>query len=155
MRILLIAVGKIKQPELADLEKMYTSRIANSVELTIREVRAENLKASERRIAIELEGDRILSNIPPEAPVWAMDLHGREMNSEQFAARLQTTREEGRDPLVLVVGGTFGLAPQVLARANLRISFSKLTFPHELFRIALLEQVFRAFKIIKNEPYHY
>lgn len=155
MKIVLLTVGKLKQEELQRLEKTYSQRISKYIEFEIREVRAENYKASEKDLAIASEGDRLLRSIPVDAIVWILDLKGREITSEQFAAMILKVREQGTGELVLIVGGTFGLAEQVVRRGQLRVSFSKLTFPHELFRVVLLEQIFRAFKIMKNEPYHY
>ena len=108
--------------------------------------------AEEERIK-RLEGERILKAVREEDYVIALAIQGEALSSEELAQRLQELSIRGRR-IVFIIGGSLGLHDSVLARADMRLSFSKMTFPHQLMRVVLLEQIYRSFRIIKGEPYH-
>ncbi|MBN2054642.1 23S rRNA (pseudouridine(1915)-N(3))-methyltransferase RlmH [bacterium] len=154
MRLVTICVGKLRQKPFRHLADEYIKRISKYCLIEERELRAENVRAEFRARAMAEEGGRILKSLGDGA-CWAFDRLGEQMDSPGFARELLAMRESGMDRLHLVVGGAFGLDQVVLGIALKTISFSPLTFPHELFRVVLYEQVFRSFKILGREPYHY
>jgi len=102
----------------------------------------------------EDEGLRILDRISEREYVIALDLRGTELTSENFSDKIQNLRVTGKSNITFIIGGSHGLSEKVLKRANYKICFSKMTFPHKLMKVILVEQIYRAFKIISNEPYH-
>ena len=100
------------------------------------------------------EGEKILLKIPSGAYVIVLSIEGKQVSSEALSEKLSDIMVEGNSHIIFVIGGSLGLSKDVLKRANLKLSFSKMTFPHQLMRIILLEQVYRAFRIMRNEPYH-
>lgn len=158
MRISIVTVGKIKEPYLADAVAEYSKRISRYARLDIISVPEEAISESDspsRRAELrETEAEKMLAKVRQSSTVIACDLAGREMTSEQFAAMLAAHGLAGRSDIVFMIGGPTGFAPRALARADDRVSFSQMTFPHQLMQVILLEQVYRAFKIQRNEPYH-
>jgi len=158
MRISVIAVGKLKEPYLAAAVAEYSKRISRYARLDMITVPEETISESDspaRRAELrETEAERMLAKVRHSATVIACDLAGREMSSEQFAALLAAHGLAGRSDIMFMIGGPTGFAPRALARAVDRICFSQMTFPHQLMQVILLEQVYRAFKIQRNEPYH-
>jgi 23S rRNA (pseudouridine1915-N3)-methyltransferase len=156
VHISIVAVGKLKEKYLIAGINEYTKRLSAYAKIDIIEVADE--KTSERASELEeeqikeREGGRLLAKIPHDAHVIALAIEGK--MSEQFAARLDELATYGKSKVVFVIGGSLGLSKQVMARADETLSFSKMTFPHQLMRLILLEQIYRAFRINRGEPYH-
>lgn len=158
MNITVISVGKLKERYLKDGIAEYTKRLSRYCSLNLIEVAdekaPENLSDNDMILVKEQEGERILKHVKDSMYVIALDLEGKMHTSEQFADKLEKLSLQGNSQIVLIIGGSLGLSDGVLGRSNEKISFSKMTFPHQLMRLILLEQVYRAYKINKNEPYH-
>lgn len=158
MRITLITVGKIKEKFYTDAVAEYSKRLSRYCKLEIIQVADEKTpdKASEteERLIKEKEGERILSQIKDGAYVIALAIDGQMLDSEQLAARMEQLGISGKSQIVMIIGGSLGLSDAVLKRADYKLSFSKMTFPHQLMRVILLEQIYRSYRIISNEPYH-
>ncbi|KHD36576.1 ribosomal RNA large subunit methyltransferase H [Clostridium acetobutylicum] len=158
MNITLITVGKLKEKYLKDAVNEYAKRLQKYCKLNIIELQDEKTpeKASlkEEKLIKEKEGEKILSSIKDNSYVVAMDLKGKMFSSEEFSAFIDDLGVRGNSSIDFVIGGSLGLSDAVLARANYKLCFSKMTFPHQLFRVMLLEQVYRAFRISRGEPYH-
>ena len=158
MKITLITVGKIKEKYFTDAIAEYAKRLSRYCKLEIVEVADEKTpdgasESLENQIK-EKEGERILSKIPDSAYVVALAIEGKQLDSEELADKMEKWNVNGVSHLVFIIGGSLGLTPKVLNRADFKLSFSKMTFPHQLMRVVLLEQVYRSFRIRNNEPYH-
>ena len=157
LSVLVIGVGKLKEAWEREACEEYIKRLKRFCALEVREVpdQPEPDKPSEalNRRVMEKEGRDILSCIRPTDRVVALCIQGTAYSSEQFAGRIGEWSMEGKR-LVLVIGGSLGLSQEVIARADEKLSFSKFTFPHQLMRVILLEQLYRAFKIGARERYH-
>ena len=158
MKITLITVGKIKEKYFTDAIAEYAKRLSRYCKLEIVEVADEKTpdgasEALENQIK-EKEGERILSKISDGAYVVALAIDGKHMSSEELADKMEKWNVGGISHLVFIIGGSLGLASKVLNRADFKLSFSKMTFPHQLMRVVLLEQIYRSFRIRNNEPYH-
>ena len=155
--VLLIGVGKLKEKWEREACAEYVKRLGRFCALEICELsdQPDPDKPSEalNRRVMEKEGREILARIRPNDRVVALCIKGNSYDSEQFAAKLAGWSMDGRR-LVLVIGGSLGLSDEVIARADEKLSFSKMTFPHQLMRVILLEQLYRGFKIGANERYH-
>lgn len=158
MNITILSVGKIKEKYLTDAIKEYSKRLSRYCKLEILELPDEQTpdKAGE---ALELqikqkEGQRILKTIKDDAYVIALAIEGQKLTSEKFAKNLENLAIQRKSHIVFVIGGSLGLAPDVLKRADQLLSFSDMTFPHQLMRVILLEQIYRCYRIINHEPYH-
>ncbi|AEG16975.1 23S rRNA (pseudouridine(1915)-N(3))-methyltransferase RlmH [Desulfofundulus sp. TPOSR] len=158
MQITLLCVGKLKEDFLRLAQREYLKRLKPYARLEVMEVREEALPPTGEKGAVEAvlkkEGEQLLHRIPENSYVIALDREGVMLTSEEFAGFLHDLSLQGQSRLCFIIGGSAGLAGAVLARASMRLSFSKFTFPHQLMRIILLEQVYRAFKIIRGERYH-
>ena len=158
MKITLVTVGKIKEKFFTDAIAEYSKRLSRYCKLEIIQVADEKTpdKASENeeRQIKEKEGERILAQIKDGAYVIALAIEGQMLSSEQLAAKIEQLGVSGQSQIVLVIGGSLGLSDAVLKRADYKLSFSKMTFPHQLMRVILLEQIYRAYRITNNEPYH-
>ena len=158
MKINLIVVGKVKEKYLRDAIQEYAKRLSAYCDLSIIEVADEKTpehapETVEARIK-ETEGERILAKISDRSYVVALAIEGDMLSSEQLAERVQELMLRGRSDISFIIGGSLGLSPQVVARANFKLSFSPMTFPHQLARVMLLEQTYRAMKIAAGERYH-
>lgn len=158
MRIRLVTVGKIKERYFEDAIAEYAKRLSRYCKLDIIQVADEKTPdgagaALEKQIK-EKEGQRILSNIKDGAYVIALAVEGKMLSSEEMASKIQKLGVDGVSQIVFVIGGSLGLSDEVMKRADYALSFSKMTFPHQLMRVVLLEQVYRSFRIIGGEPYH-
>lgn len=158
MRIDIVTVGKVKEKYLRDAIAEYSKRLSRYCRLAVLEVPDEKTpehapEGLERQIK-EKEGERILKHLRDGAFVIALAIEGRMLSSEQLAARLEDLGVHGTSHIQFVIGGSLGLDPRVLSRADMLLSFSPMTFPHQLMRVILLEQVYRAYKINAGEPYH-
>ena len=158
MKITIIAVGKIKEKYFTGAIGEYSKRLGRYCKLTITELADEKTPdgagaALERQIK-EKEGERILKAISDGAYVIALAIEGKSLSSEQLASRIEQLAVQGESHLIFIIGGSLGLDERVLARADEFLSFSAMTFPHQLMRVILLEQIYRSFRIINNAPYH-
>ncbi len=158
MTITIITVGKLKEKYLKDAIDEYSKRLRRYCKLDIIELPDEKTpdNASEKEeLAIkEKEGQAILNKIKDNMFVIAMDLGGKQLTSEEFAGYIDNLGVTGNSNIAFIIGGSLGISKSVLARANYKLCFSKMTFPHQLFRVMLLEQIYRGFRIMKGEPYH-
>lgn len=158
IHINLICVGKIKEAFFKDAINEYSKRLSKYCTLNITELADEKIpvNASEKEILIvkEKEGQNILNNIKKDSYVICLDLHGKQFTSEEFSEKIENISVNYNGTISFVIGGSLGISEKVLDMSNELISFSKMTFPHQLFRVILLEQIFRAFKILNNETYH-
>ena len=158
MNIDIVCVGKVKERYLRDAIDEYRKRLSRFAKVDFIEVADEKTPehASDTLNAQikEKEGERILKHLRDGAFVVALAIEGDQLTSEQLAARIAQWGLHGVSHLQFVIGGSLGLDPRVLRRANMPLSFSKMTFPHQLMRVILLEQIYRAFKINAHEPYH-
>ena len=158
MRIDIIAVGKVKESYLRDAIAEYSKRLSRYCKLEIIEVADEKTpehasEGVERQIKAK-EGERIAKYIRDDAYVIALTIDGRMLSSEGLADEINQLGLRGVSHIQLVIGGSIGLDDAIVRRANYRLSFSKMTFPHQLMRVILLEQIYRAYKINAHEPYH-
>ena len=158
MNISLITVGKLKEKYLKLAIDEYSKRLSRYCKLYIIELPDEktpdNASEKEEIIIKEKEGQNILKHIKENSFVIALDLKGNMISSEEMAAYIKGLGVKGNSNIVFIIGGSLGLSTEVLKRANYKLCFSKMTFPHQLFRVMLLEQIYRAFRINNNEPYH-
>lgn len=158
MQISIIAVGKLKEKYLSEAQKEYLKRLRPYARVEIKEVPGESFGENDSGNILEKvkekEGQKILKGIKNDSFVIALDRQGGEIDSEGLAGKIQDLGIKGKSHVTFLIGGTLGLSKPVLQRADYRLSFSRLTFPHQLMRVILLEQLFRSFKIIRNEPYH-
>lgn len=158
MKITLITVGKIKEKYFTDAIAEYAKRLSRYCKLEIIEVADEKTpdnasEGLENQIK-EKEGERILSKVPESAYVVALAIDGKQLSSEELADKMEKWNVNGVSHLVFIIGGSLGLTQKVLNRADYSLSFSKMTFPHQLMRVILLEQIYRSFRIRNHEPYH-
>lgn len=155
MKIKIIALGKIKEKFLKEGINEFMKRLTpyasvSVLELSPIEIKDENLT---EKILLE-EGEKILSNIKPLDYVITMEIGGKQFSSEEFASKIKTLTNDGVQEIVFVIGSSCGIGKNVSKRANLKMSMSKMTFLHQFARLILIEQIYRAFKIIKGETYH-
>lgn len=158
MNITIITVGKIKEKFLRAAIEEYSKRLTRYCKLDIIEVpdekTPENASEKEDLLIKEKEGEKILKNIKDNSYVIALAIDGKMLSSEELASFIQTQGINGNSNLTFVIGGSLGLSSDVLKRADYKLSFSKMTFPHQLMRVILLEQIYRSFRINSGEPYH-
>lgn len=157
LQIKIIAVGKLKEKYLLAAQAEYLKRLKPYAKVEIKETPdlpcPEKYSPAQEEQVIKAEGEMILRHIQEHDYLVALDRNGKQLDSLEFAGLLRE-REVLSAPLALVIGGSMGLAAEVLQKADLKLSFSKLTFPHQLFRVILLEQIYRACKINRGEKYH-
>ena len=153
MKVVVAAVGKPRNVALAAAIDEYESRAARYWPLDVHEVRGESARAVSADLVREREGERLIKLVPASAHVVTCEIGGAAKTSEEFSAWLQGERERGRD-VAFIIGGAFGLGRDVCARANVRLSLAPFTLPHELARLVLAEQLYRAGTIVRREPYH-
>lgn len=158
MNIKIICVGKLKEKYLKMAQDEYLKRLGSYAKVEVIEIKDEDIKEnfseSEVELAKEKEGEGILSKIKDRDLVFTMEIEGKQRSSEEFAKEIEDLMIYGNSDIAFVIGGSCGISKEVMRRSDRKISFSKMTFPHQIIRINLLEQIYRAFKIIKNEPYH-
>lgn len=158
MKITLVTVGKIKEKFYTDAIAEYSKRLSRYCKLDIVQMADEKTpdsasEAVERQIR-EKEGERILSSIKDGAYVIALAVNGEMLDSVELSEKINGLGIGGVSQIVFVIGGSLGLSDAVLRRADYKLSFSKMTFPHQLMRVVLLEQIYRSYRIISGEPYH-
>ena len=158
MNITIIGVGKIKEKFMQQAIKEYSKRLSRYCNLDIIEVAdekaPENLSDREMEIIKQKEGVKILSKIPNNSYVIALAIEGKNLSSEEFSKKIEDLGLSGAGDITFIIGGSLGLSNEVLNKSDFKLSFSKMTFPHQMMRLILLEQIYRAFRIIKGEPYH-
>lgn len=158
MNITLITVGKIKEKYLKEAIAEYVKRLRKYCKINIIELSDEktpdNASEKDELIIKNKEGEQILKHIKDNMYVIALDLKGKTLSSEELAEYIRDLGVKGESNIAFIIGGSLGISENVLKRANYKLCFSKMTFPHQLFRVMLLEQIYRGFRIIKGEPYH-
>ncbi|QWC00128.1 23S rRNA (pseudouridine(1915)-N(3))-methyltransferase RlmH [Mycoplasmatota bacterium] len=157
MKIKIISVGKIKEKYLKNGISEYEKRLSRYVRLEMLEVNdekaPENLSEKDMDIVKDKEADRILSKIDKEYII-ALDIVGKQLDSIKLSRTMKDIFSYQSSDIAFIIGGSLGLSKKVLDKANMKLSFSKLTFPHQLMKMILLEQIYRSFRIMNNEPYH-
>lgn len=158
MKITIVCVGKIKEKFYRDALAEYTKRLSRYCSLSITEVADEKTKeqASDVECAIikDREGERILKSIREDGYVITLAIEGKNLDSVELSKTIENLALTGKSNLYFVIGGSLGLSDEVMKRADYKLSFSRMTFPHQLMRVILLEQIYRSYRIINHEPYH-
>ena len=153
MRLRIAAVGRLKEAHWRAAAEEYLKRLRPYATVEVAEIPDRDISHDASK-AMAAEGTDLLRAIPESSYVVALDLTGAQMTSEGLSARLAELMVGGRSDVTFVIGGSAGLAPAVLQRADEKLSLSRMTLPHQLARVVLLEQLYRAFRIMRNEPYH-
>ena len=158
LHINIICIGKIKETFFKDSIDEYSKRLSKYCSLNIVELPDEKIPTnpSDKEISIikDKEGQNILNNLKKDSYVICMDLKGKQYTSEDFSKKIENISINNNSSITFIIGGSLGISNNVLNVSNELISFSKMTFPHQLFRVILLEQIYRSFKILNNEEYH-
>ena len=158
MNISIISVGKLKEKYLKLGIEEFSKRLSKYCKLDLIELEdekcPENLSEKDMEIVKNKEGQRILSKIKNNSYVIALAIDGKNLSSEELADTISKLAVRGNSHITFIIGGSLGLSDEVLKRADYKLSFSKMTFPHQLMKLILLEQVYRSFRINNNEPYH-
>lgn len=158
MNINIIAIGKIKEKFIKEAIKEFQKRLSRYCRLNIIELDDEkapqHLSEKDMDIIKDKEGERILNKLNPSSYIIALEVKGKTLSSEDFSSKIEDLMIEGNNDITFIIGGSIGLSKEVLSKCNYKLSFSKMTFPHQLMRLILLEQIYRGFRIMKNEPYH-
>lgn len=158
MKITLITVGKIKEKYLKDAIAEYSKRLSKYCKLEIIEVADEktpdNASGTVENTIRSKEAERILKYVKEDAYVITLEIQGKQLTSEELADKIDKLGVQGTSHIIFIIGGSIGLGEEVLKKSNYALSFSKMTFPHQLMRVILLEQVYRSYRIINGEPYH-
>ena len=157
MKITLLCVGKLKEKYWEDAVKEYSKRLSSYCDLKIIEVKdipQKDESLSGEKLVKDQEGKEILAKIPQGSFVITLEILGKSMSSEDFSKKLQDLAITGNSDVTFIIGGSLGLSAEVSERADMKLSFSPMTYPHQMMRVILLEQIYRAFKIIRGEKYH-
>ena len=158
LHINIVCIGKLKESYFRDAITEYSKRLSKYCNLTITELNDEkipnNPNESDNLIVKNKEGKNIISHLKKDSYIIALDPNGKQMQSEEFADKIEKISTNYNSTITFIIGGSLGISSEVLQLCNEKISFSKMTFPHQLFRVLLLEQIYRGFKIINNENYH-
>ena len=158
MKITIITVGKIKEKYLKDAIAEYTKRLSKYCKLEIVEVADEKTPDNASEVVEHTirskEAERILKYVKDDAYVVTLEINGKQLSSEELADKIDKLGVQGTSHIIFIIGGSIGLGEDVLKKSDFALSFSKMTFPHQLMRVILLEQVYRSYRIINGEPYH-
>ena len=158
MKITILCVGKVKEKFYRDGIDEFVKRLSRYCKLEIIEVADEktdeNASETEIRLVKEKEGEKLLKNIKDDAYVITLCIDGKQLDSEQLSEKIEKLGVQGTSHIYFVIGGSLGLADEVIKRADFKLSFSPMTFPHQLMRLILLEQIYRSYRIMNHEPYH-
>ena len=158
MKITVITVGKIKEKYLKDAIAEYSKRLSKYCKLEIVEVADEktpdNASETVEEQIRDKEAERIMKYVKEDAYVITLEIAGKQLTSEELAYKIEKLGVQGTSHIILIIGGSIGLGKAVLNRSDYALSFSKMTFPHQLMRVILLEQVYRSYRIMNGEPYH-
>lgn len=149
--IKIITVGSIKEKYLKEAIEEYLKRLKKYTNIEIIEVKDEGLV--EEKKSIQLEGEKISKYLNQKDYIITLEIEGKQISSEELAEKLNQIQIENSN-ITFIIGGSYGLSDEIKQKAKMHLSFSKMTFPHQLFRVLLLEQIYRAFKILNNESYH-
>lgn len=159
MKITILAVGKLKEKYLRDGVAEYMKRLSPFAKIECVEIAEEKMpddfSPAEKEKTLAREGERLLARVPEGSELIVLDVAGEHLSSEELAARLGEWMVSGASHLTFLIGGAFGLSPAVRKAARLRLSFSRMTFTHQMVRMLLVEQIYRAFKILRGEKYHW
>ena len=145
MNITILCVGKLKEKYWTEASAEYRKRLSRYCTITVEELKEENPEA---------EGQNILKRLKKDTFVITLEIQGKALSSEELSSKLQELGLEGKSDITFVIGGSDGLSEEVSRRSDFKLSFSRMTFPHQMIRIFLLEQIYRSFKIMKGETYH-
>ncbi|MBO4385147.1 MAG: 23S rRNA (pseudouridine(1915)-N(3))-methyltransferase RlmH [Clostridia bacterium] len=158
MKIRVIAVGRLKEKFYTDAVNEFSKRLSRFAEVEITEVADEKVPADPSEPEIErvkeLECQRLAARLSPADFVIALDPRGKQLSSDEFSGKLSGLMLEGKSRIAFVIGGSHGLTEGIRKSADMTLGFSKMTFSHQVFRVMLMEQIYRAFKIMSGEPYH-
>ena len=160
LNIKIICVGKIKEISLRELINEYVKRLSKYTKLEIIELDDEkipqNASSTIEEQIINVESNKIIEKLSkyPNSKIFILDLKGKEYSSEQFAQKINQTQTYGNSTIIFIIGGSLGISQELLNISKDKICFSKMTFPHQLIRLFLIEQIYRSFKILNNETYH-
>ena len=158
MKITVITVGKIKEKYLKDAIDEYSKRLSKYCKLEIVEGADDKSPDNSSETAEESirskEAERILKYVKDDAFIVTLEINGKQLSSEELADKIDKLGIQGTSHIIFVIGGSIGLGKEVLVKSNYALSFSKMTFPHQLMRVVLLEQIYRSYRIINGEPYH-
>lgn len=158
MKITIITVGKIKEKYLKDAIAEYSKRLSKYCKLEIVEVADEktpdNASETMEDAIRSKEAERILRYVKEDAYIITLEIQGKQLTSEKMAEKIERLGVMGTSHIIFIIGGSIGLGEEVIKKSNYALSFSKMTFPHQLMRVILLEQIYRSYRIINREPYH-
>lgn len=158
MNIEIICIGKLKEKYWREAVDEYARRLSRYCHVHITELKESrlpaNASAADEENVKKTEGLSILAALREKMYVVALDVRGKEMSSEKLASRMEQHQDNGTGTIAFLIGGSLGLSEEVLRRADVRLSFSPMTFPHQMMRVILLEQIYRSFKIMRHETYH-
>lgn len=158
MKITIVTVGKIKEKYLKDAIAEYSKRLSKYCKLEIVEVPDEKTPDNASEVVEDSirskEAERILKHVKDDSFVITLEINGKQLTSEELADKIEKLGVQGTSHITFIIGGSIGLGKEVLAKSNYALSFSKMTFPHQLMRVILLEQIYRSYRIINGEPYH-
>jgi 23S rRNA (pseudouridine1915-N3)-methyltransferase len=158
LKISIIAVGKLKEVYWKEAVKEYSKRLSRYCQLTLDDVdevkSSDNVNEAEKMSILKGEGENILRKIKKDSFLIVLDIKGLKLSSEQLSERINELGIMGKSNITFIIGGSLGLSSEILDMANLRLSFSDMTFPHQMMKVILLEQIYRSFKINSNEMYH-
>jgi len=158
MKITIITVGKIKEKYLKDAIAEYSKRLSKYCKLEIVEVADEKTPDNASEVVENTirakEAERILKYVKEDAYVITLEINGKQLTSEELAEKIEKLGVQGTSHIIFIIGGSIGLGEEVLKKSDYALSFSKMTFPHQLMRVILLEQIYRSYRIISGEPYH-
>jgi len=158
MKVSIISVGKLKEKYLKEGIAEYSKRLSRYCTIEMIEVAdekcPETLSEADQLIIKEKEAERISARIKDNSYIVTLEIGGKEFSSEKLASKIESITTGGQSHITFVIGGSLGLAGSITQKSNLALSFSPMTFPHQLMRLILLEQIYRSFRIIRNEPYH-
>ena len=158
MKITVLTVGKIKEKYLRDAIAEYTKRLSRYCKLEISEVADEktpdNASENAEEMIRQKEAERLLKYIREDAYLITLEIGGKQLTSEEFSEKIEKLGIQGTSHIIFVIGGSIGIGKAVLEKSDYALSFSKMTFPHQLMRVILLEQIYRGYRIMSGEPYH-
>ena len=159
MKITIVCAGKLKERYLTAGMTEYKKRLTPFTQFEIREIHEEkmpeNPSEAEKQQVLAREGERLLKQVPDGSYLYVLDVYGEEKSSEELSAELGRLMTQGRSSITFLIGGAFGLSEAVRRAADCRLSFSRMTFTHQMVRLLLTEQIYRAFKIMRGEQYHW
>lgn len=159
MKISIVAAGKIKEKYLRDGIAEFTKRLKPFTQLEFIEINEEKMKdnpsPAEKAAVLKAEGERLLKKVPAGSYLIVLDVVGKAISSEELSQKIDTLTLKGHSHITFLIGGAFGLSQEIRNRADERISFSRMTFTHQMIRLLLIEQIYRAFKISRGEKYHW